>query len=106
MKYQIDMPFIDEFGLIQLPSSCGLGKWKYNWSARKYVKVISSFIHKAAKSGQVSHLWFHPSMDRWYLEKVLPEILSNIKKMRDEGKVEVLTMLQLASRVLERESVS
>lgn len=102
MKYNIDLPSIDKYGLVQIPSSCGLDKWKYDWNSGKYIKVITSYLDKAAKYKKVAHLWFHPSMNVWYLENVLPTILKNIFSMREQGKLEILTMGELAERVLNK----
>jgi peptidoglycan/xylan/chitin deacetylase (PgdA/CDA1 family) len=100
MKYHIDIPVLDNFGLVQIPSSFTLDKSRYGWSAMTHIRMANAFVLKAAKHKMVAHLWFHPSMDKWYLDEVLPEVLANIRKMVDQGKVEVLTMEQLASRTL------
>jgi peptidoglycan/xylan/chitin deacetylase (PgdA/CDA1 family) len=98
-NYNIDIPVIDEQGLVRIPSSYSLDKSKYNWSVRRYIKMANSFVDNAAKNKMVAHLWFHPSMDEWYIENVLPKVLENIRKQVDENKVDVLTMEQLAERV-------
>ncbi|NVO08499.1 MAG: polysaccharide deacetylase family protein [Bacteroidales bacterium] len=98
-NYNIDIPVIDERGLVRIPSSYSLDKSKYNWSVRRYIKMANSFVDNAAKNKMVAHLWFHPSMDEWYIENVLPKVLENIRKQVDENKVDVLTMEQLAERV-------
>jgi hypothetical protein len=100
MKYHIDVPVLDNFGLVQIPSSYTLDKSRYGWSAKTHISMANAFVLKAAKHKMVAHLWFHPSMDKWYLDEVLPDVLANIRKMEDQGKVEVLTMEQLASRTL------
>jgi peptidoglycan/xylan/chitin deacetylase (PgdA/CDA1 family) len=106
MKYHIDMPVIDKFGLVQIPSSHNLEKPPNNWSARTCIWMANSFVLKAARHKQVAHLWFHPSMNSWYLENVLPHILALIRKMEDEGKIEVLTMGKLTERILQRSNNS
>lgn len=99
MKYHIDMPVPDEYGLVQIPSSHVLEKPRYNWSARVCIRMAESFIIKAARHKLVAHLWFHPSMNSWYLENVLPHVLATIRKMEDDGRIEVMTMKKLAERI-------
>jgi hypothetical protein len=103
MQYHIDLPVPDKYGLVQIPSSHLLEKPRYNWSARTCIWMANSFILKAAQYKLVAHLWFHPSMDSWYLENVLPNVLAAIRKMEDEGKIEILTMEQTAERIFDVE---
>jgi hypothetical protein len=100
MKYHIDIPVVDNFGLVQIPSSFLLEKPAYNWTANICIRMASSFVYKAAQHKLVAHLWFHPSMNSWYLENVLPGVLTLIRKMEDEGRIEVITMEQMANRIL------
>jgi len=99
MAYDIDMPYLDKYGLVAIPSSFGMDKPQYSWSANTCFKIVKRYIDKAAWSKKVCHLWFHPSMHPWYLGKVFPRILEYIDKKRSEGDVEVMTMGQMASRV-------
>lgn len=99
-NYHIDIPTVDKYGLVSIPSSYTLDKSKYNWSAKRYIRMANSFVSKASKCNMVAHLWFHPSMDQWYLEYVLPSVLENIHRMESDGLIEVLTMGQLAQRVV------
>lgn len=100
LKYHIDLPVIDQFGLVQIPSSFNLEKPKDNWSANFCIRIATAFVKKAAKHNLVAHLWFHPSMSTWYLENVLPGVLGFLRKMEDENKIEVLTMEQLTGKFL------
>lgn len=99
-NYNIDIPIVDEFGLVQIPCSYNLDRSNQNWSAKRYIRIANSFISKASKHKMVAHLWFHPSMDNWYIENVMPHILLSIRKLKNEGKIEVLTMGQLSERYL------
>lgn len=99
-NYNIDIPIVDEFGLVKIPCSYNLDRSKQNWSAKRYIRIASSFVLKASKHKMVAHLWFHPSMDEWYIQNVMPNILFSIRKLEDEGKIEVLTMGQLSERYL------
>lgn len=99
-KYHIDNPIIDKYGLVSLPSSLGLDKDPYNWSADFHIKIAKQFINKTIKSKKVCHFWFHPSMDKWYLEKVFPSILEMVANEREKGNIEVQTMGEIANKIL------
>jgi peptidoglycan/xylan/chitin deacetylase (PgdA/CDA1 family) len=96
MKYHIDLPFIDDHGLVVIPSSLGLDKDPYGWSKEFHLRMIRDFLEKAAKHKLVCHFWFHPSMDSWYLKNVMPEIVMLVGKFRDAGMLRILTMGALA----------
>jgi peptidoglycan/xylan/chitin deacetylase (PgdA/CDA1 family) len=96
MKYHIDLPYIDSYGLVAIPSSLGLDKNPYGWSKEFHLKMIRKFLEKTIKHKLVCHFWFHPSMDTWYLDNVMPEVVSMVEKFRDEGMLRVLTMGALA----------
>lgn len=100
MLYDIDMPKIDQYGLVAIPSSYGMDKPPYGWHEKTCFKIVKSLIDKAAKHKMVCHLWFHPSMDQWYLEKVFPKMLQYLSERRELGLIEVLTMAQIAERTL------
>ncbi|NOU18357.1 MAG: polysaccharide deacetylase family protein [Bacteroidales bacterium] len=98
-NYHIDIPFINNDGLVQIPSSYNLDRSNLNWSAERYIRMANSFVSKASKHKMVAHLWFHPSMDSWYIENVFPFVLEYIKKHVDENRVVVLTMAQLSEKM-------
>jgi peptidoglycan/xylan/chitin deacetylase (PgdA/CDA1 family) len=96
MKYHIDMPSIDKYGLVAIPSSIGLDRDRYGWTREFHLKMIRTYIKKAAKRRLVCHFWFHPSMDRWYLENVMPGVLKMVDNYVGSSKIEVKNMGQLA----------
>jgi peptidoglycan/xylan/chitin deacetylase (PgdA/CDA1 family) len=96
MKDHIDLPYIDSFGLVAIPSSLGLDKDPYGWSKEFHLKMIGKFLEKTMKYKLVCHFWFHPSMDAWYLDNVMPEVLKMVGEFRDNGKLRVMTMGALA----------
>jgi peptidoglycan/xylan/chitin deacetylase (PgdA/CDA1 family) len=100
MKYHIDLPYIDTFGLVAIPSSLGLDKDPYGWSKEFHLKMICNYLEKAAKHKLVCHFWFHPSMDLWYLENVMPEILELVENYKDSSQIEVKTMGRLADEFM------
>ena len=100
MRYHIDMCHTDPHGLVVIPSSLGLGRDQYGWDAQFHVRIIERFLSAAARYRLVCHFWFHPSVDQWYLENVMPSVLSLIEKYRDMGQVSVMTMGELAEEYL------
>jgi len=102
-RFNIDNPYVDKFGLVAIPSTFGLDKDPYNWSIGFHKKIISKYIKKAIKSKQVCHFWFHPSMDKWYLDNIFPFILLEVSQEVNKGNLEVLTMNQLAGKILKNE---
>lgn len=98
MKYDIDVPYTDKYGLIAIPSSYGLDGNPDTYSAAQYLELAQSFIQAVVKHKLVCHFWFHPSMNPWYMKNVLPEIISEVAKLRDNGQVEILTMNDVAEK--------
>lgn len=96
MKHHVSLPYIDPFGLVAIPSSLGLDKDPYGWSKEFHLKMIRDYLGKAAKYNLVCHFWFHPSMDKWYLDNVMPEVLKMVANYMDSSKIEVKTMGHLA----------
>ena len=63
---------------------------KYEYDSYK------KFIDKACDTGTICHFWFHPSLDEWFLKRVLPEILEYAANRREEGKLWIGTMAEAA----------
>lgn len=103
MNYDLDLPVIDDHGLVTIPSSFGLDRDTYGWSKEFHVSILNNYIYRAAQNKLVCHFWFHPSMDRWYLQDIMPFLLRLISKYRDSGKIQVMTMGELAKKVLYNE---
>ena len=97
MRNHIDIPYIDNYGLIAIPSSLGLDRDSYGWSVDFHKKIIRSFIKKTIRSKQVCHFWFHPSMNNWYLKNIFPFVLEEVSKECKKGNLEVKTMGQLGN---------
>jgi len=96
MKFDIDMPKIHDDGLIALPSTLGLDKDPYGWSKEFHLYRIRKLLQKTLKKRMMCHLWFHPSMDKWYIKNVFPLILEEVALLRDKGKLDIFTMEQAA----------
>ena len=106
MFFNIDYPEIDKYGLVAIPSSMCLDKGAYKWKVKTYVRHAVKHIIKASRCKLVCHFWFHPSMNSWYLNKVLPEILRQVDIYRKKGQITVITMGGLAEEILKPQSIN
>jgi peptidoglycan/xylan/chitin deacetylase (PgdA/CDA1 family) len=100
MAFHLDQPEIDPLGLVAIPSSLGLDRDPYGWTREFHIGMLRRFLKKTVKTGLVCHFWFHPSMDEWYLEGVLPDLVAMVAELRDQGALRVRTMAQLAEETL------
>jgi peptidoglycan/xylan/chitin deacetylase (PgdA/CDA1 family) len=104
LKYHIDIPYIDRYGLVAIPSSLSLEKDPFGWSKAFHLKMIRKFLESTIKSKMVCHFWFHPSMNIWYLENILPEVTRMVNEYRITGEINVLTMDQVAQEVIKEKN--
>lgn len=101
-KYHLDLPTSGSGGLIAVPSSLGLERDPYGWSKDFHLGMIRKFLDRAARSRLACHFWFHPSMDIWYLENVMPGIIEMVAAYRDAGMLRPMTMAGVSEAVLPR----
>lgn len=100
--------FVEDSKLINLPSSQfllhydGIRKWIPTYSR---VLQAKRGINAAIKKKQLYHLWFHPhnlgSSDKMF--DALEQILAYVATMRDQNKIKVMTMQQVANSILTHE---
>lgn len=96
----IDVPQVDTHGLVAIPSGQQLEKDAYGWGTDFHIKRFARFLERAGRNGEMCHFWFHPSMDPGYLENVMPRLLPLVAEARAMGRLEILTMGELARRTL------
>ena len=96
MKYDVDIPVVDDHGLVMLPSSFGLDKDPYGWNEKTHLSILKKYIDVVNASKQVCHFWFHPSMNEWYLKNVFPSLLKLVNQEREKGNIDVKTMAEVA----------
>ena len=99
MEYDVDVPIIDNYGLVAIPSSYGMDKPIYKCSDKFCFYIAKKYIDLAIKHKKVAHLWFHPSMNPWYLKNVFPKIIGYVAEKRNNGLLEVLTMNGLTKQM-------
>lgn len=85
LNYDLTYPFVDQHGLIVLPSSSSLENNGLGWSADYCIKRYKKYIDKAIQNEVLCHFWFHPSVDEWFLNNVFPHIVRYAAELRDKN---------------------
>ena len=93
-------PYFDNFGLLVTLASLSFGK-THNWSKEFYIKRFKKYIDKAIATGTIAHFWFHPSLDRWTLDNIMPVVLEYAKTQRQKGDLWIGTMGDIAEFINE-----
>jgi hypothetical protein len=101
--FDIDVPLVDALGLVAIPSGQQLDRDAYGWSIDFHMKRFRKLLECSIKNRQLSHFWFHPSMDPWYLENVMPRILPLVVERVRSGDLLVQTMGELARNMITNE---
>ena len=101
LGYELSYPIVDKKGLVVIPVSTGLDDNGLGWSKGYFIKRYKKYINKAIKTGTVCHFWFHPSLDRWFLYNVFPELLKYASEKRDKGELFIATMNDIAEYILQ-----
>lgn len=57
--------------------------WRQGWSVEYHVYRYKTIIDRAIKYNTVCNLWFHPSFDQSFLNKVLPAIFDYLNLLRE-----------------------
>ncbi len=99
-KEELVFPQISEHGIVNLPASLGLGK-REEWSNAYQIKRIKKYIDAAIKNKLLFHLYFHPSLNSELVEEIFPAILAYGAKKRDEGKLWIATMEEIAANTIQ-----
>ena len=82
-------------GIWNIPATIGLSARK-SWKTSYYVERIKRYIRRAITHGVVFHMWFHPSIESSILRNVLPAILEYADKQRQQGRLWIATMQEIA----------
>ncbi|MDP2923544.1 MAG: polysaccharide deacetylase family protein [Candidatus Omnitrophota bacterium] len=95
ISYRIDknvlgFPQKDAYGLWRIPTTAHIGLPSYNWSLDYYLRRCKTIIERAIKYNRLCHFWFHPSIDRKFLENILSDLFDVVNINRN--KLYVTTM--------------
>ncbi len=94
----IAYPYYDNLGLLVSPTSAGFGK-SHDWTSEYYIKRFKRYIDKAIKTGTIAHFWFHPSLDKWTLNNVMPDVLEYAVNKRKQGDLWIGTMKEISNHI-------
>jgi len=93
-----------EDGLVELPGSQILrpynGPWKYS-PKNSQLSRAKKGLSKAARTGNIFHLWFHPfnlSLNKSNHLNLVNDILAHASQLRRDGQIEFCTLAEAASR--------
>ena len=100
INFDLAYPYRDHYGLLVSPTSAGFGR-AHDWTKEYYIKRYKKYIDKALTTGTVCHFWFHPSIDSWFLDNVFSDILLYAAEKREEGKLCVGTMGEIATYIID-----
>lgn len=92
-------PFRDKFGLLVSPTSTGFMRNHSSWSSEYYIKRFKKYIDKAIQTHTIAHFWFHPSVDKWTLEKVMPEVMQYVSALSEKNDLWIGTMSEIKNHI-------
>ncbi|MEK7650714.1 MAG: hypothetical protein AAB364_02500 [Patescibacteria group bacterium] len=99
-------PHIADNGLVNIPDSLlllGRDGLRRLVSPGLMIAKMNAGLDRAVARREVFHLWFHPSNFSYDVEnqfKILEALLERARNLRDQGKIEILTMKEIADKVL------
>lgn len=95
--FDLAYPYRDEHGLLVSASSgCLEHNLSYGWSSDYFIMRLKKYIKKAIKTNTIAHLWFHPSMDHYFLENILPDLFKIANEYREKGDLWIGPMNKIA----------
>jgi peptidoglycan/xylan/chitin deacetylase (PgdA/CDA1 family) len=98
--FDLSYPYIDDHGVLVTTSSGSLEHdLKYGWSAEYFLKRLEKYVAKAVKTNTSVHFWFHPSLDPYFLEKIMPHFFKFAADQREKGNLWIGPMNQIAYHI-------
>jgi peptidoglycan/xylan/chitin deacetylase (PgdA/CDA1 family) len=102
LSHDLAYPYPDGRGMFITPSTSSFGKI-HDWSAGYYIYRFKTMLDKAAKTNTVAHIWLHPSVDKWTIAEVMPEVFKHAANLREAGKLWIGTMGDISQYINEHE---
>lgn len=100
LSHDLAYPYPDGRGMFITPSTSSFGKI-HDWSAGYYIYRFKTMLNKAFKTNAVAHIWLHPSVDKWTISEVMPEVLKYAADLRESGKLWIGTMGEISNYINE-----
>ncbi|MFC2173858.1 hypothetical protein ACFLU6_14705 [Acidobacteriota bacterium] len=103
---QPEQAWFDRHGMLAVPGTClylSTAGWRAAIPIRMRVRRAVKGMERAALKGGLFHLWFHledflESKESYFAG--LRKILARAAQLRDDGKIRIMTMAQMAKEVL------
>ncbi len=100
VDFDLAYPYRDEHGLLVTPSSGSLEhNLEYGWKPDYFLKRLKKSVNKAIGTNTIAHLWFHPSLNPYFLENIFPGFLSYAAEQRKKGDLWIGTMKDIALHI-------
>ena len=98
--FELAYPYRDEYGLLVSSSSgCLEHNVNYGWSADYFVNRLKKYIIKAITTGVIAHLWFHPSLNPYFLDNIFPRFFEFASRQREKGDLWIGPMDEIAAHI-------
>lgn len=98
--FDISYPYRDKYGLLISTRSGALEfNRNYGWSAEYFIKRLEKTIKKAIATNTIAHLWFHPSLDPFFLKNVFPVFFQFVSNERERGNLWIGPMKEIAMHI-------
>jgi len=99
-EFDLAYPYRDEIGLLVSPSSgCLEYNLDYRWTPKYYISRLEKYVDKAIKTNTIAHLWFHPSLNPFFLENIFPPFLEYAIVHRRKGTLWIGSMKSIAEHI-------
>jgi peptidoglycan/xylan/chitin deacetylase (PgdA/CDA1 family) len=98
--FELAYPYRDEYGLLVSTSSgCLEYNLNYRWKSEYFISRLKKYVLKAMATHTIAHLWFHPSLDPFFIERIFPAFLSFAEAERQKGDLWIGPMNAIASYI-------
>jgi len=98
--FELSYPFRDDCGLLVSPSSgCLEHDLRYGWSPDYFIKRLKRYVTKAIETCTIVHLWFHPSLNLYFLDQIFPRFFEFAARQREKGDLWIGTMVEIAEHI-------
>jgi len=81
--------------LVAIHDSSAFDQSEGGWDTDYLIWKMKKYVEKAIQEKAIVHFWFHPSLNRKYLDKLFFKSIEYISYERDKGNLEILVMKDL-----------
>lgn len=100
--FELSYPYRDDHGiLVSSNSGCLEHNLNYGWSSDYFLGRLKKYVTRAIETNTIVHLWFHPSLDSYFLENIFPEFFEFAAAQREKGDLWIGPMNEIAAHINE-----